>query len=326
MRYVENLSNDPCYNLAFEECLFRKAERENRAFASLWINGPSIIIGRFQNARGEVNQAEAESRNILVVRRITGGGAVYHDFGNLNYTFIIPRSEETRLDFADFAEPIVAALHSLGVEAQVSGRNDILSRENGGKISGTAQHASKAAILHHGTILFDADLDAMQKVLNADPSKFQSKGCASIRARVTNIRSLMASPPSIGEFRQKIREYLNIPDEAAAPQELEEAEKLARQKYRTWEWNWGESPDFTERRESRFPWGKMEAMLDVREGVIQTCRIFGDYFGEGADAVEAALQGVPYRGNAMRDALRVLPLARYFAGARPDEVLSFFCG
>lgn len=325
MHYVENFSNDPTYNLAFEESLFHKAERENRAFASLWINGPSIIIGRFQNARGEVNQAEAESRGVTVVRRITGGGAVYHDFGNLNYTFIVPRTEETKLGFSDFAAPIISALSSLGVKAEISGRNDILSSKAGEKISGTAQHTSKSAILHHGTILFDADLDILQKVLNVDPSKFQSKGCASVRARVTNIRGLMDSPLSIGEFRNKIREYLDLPDEAPSPQEIAGAEQLAEQKYRTWDWNWGKSPAFTERREFRFPWGKVEAMFDVREGIIADCRIFGDYFGEGADAVETALCGVHYKESAMRAALQPLPLDRCFTGAQPTEVLSFFC-
>lgn len=326
MHLVENPSNDPYYNLAFEEFLFHKAERENRGFAMLWINAPAVVVGRFQNTRGEVNAAEAASRDIAVVRRITGGGAVYHDFGNLNYTFVFPQDEGEPHEFARFAEPIVSALGSMGLRAKVDGRNDMTTVEGGKKISGTAQHASKSAILHHGTILFDVDLEILQLLLTVDPAKFTSKGLPSIRSRVTNIRKLLKTPMSMPEFRETIRSHLNLPDEKLSSGELALVEQLAKEKYRTWEWNWGKSPAFTERKEKRFSWGRLEVQFDVHGGVVRECRIFGDFFGEGAEIVENALAGVAYKEDAIQNALRPLPLVRCFTGASEDEVLSFFCG
>ncbi len=325
MHFIDSSSYDPCYNLAYEEVLFRKAEREGRAFASLWNNSPAVIVGRYQNARAEVDVSLIEARGIALVRRITGGGAVYQDLGNLNYTFVVPRREGESHDFARFGETIVAALAGVGVSVACGGRNDIATTCEGKKISGTAQHASKAAVLHHGTLLFDVDLDLLGQVLTADPAKFESKALPSVRSRVANIKELLSAPMSMSEFRERIRACLDLPEETLSPEELREVDRLAEEKYRTWEWNWGKSPAFTERKKRRFSWGSVEALFDVQNGVIANCRFFGDFFGAGTEDVEKALTGLAYKAEDIRKALRPLPLDRCFAGADENEVLSLLC-
>ncbi|MDI9370934.1 MAG: lipoate--protein ligase [Synergistaceae bacterium] len=321
MHFVDNVSHDPAFNLALEERLFRFPP--DGGVFMLWRNEPSVIVGRFQNTAGEVNRPFARERGIRVARRMTGGGAVYHDLGNVNYSFILPFVDDGAFDFARFALPVVRVLERLGVRAEIGGRNDLCV--NGRKISGSAQHSDGRHLLHHGAILFDADLSALEDALRVDEGKFASKGFASVRSRVANVMSLMPGHLTVEEFMEALRGC--VPD--ARPMEVEpwrvaEAERLRDSKYGSWEWNWGESPSFTERKERRFPWGGVEALLDVSDGVIVKARFFGDYFGhDNRDLFERELEGRLYREDSLRAALEAFPPGLHFNGAGIEEFLDF---
>lgn len=320
MRFVGEVSHDPAFNLALEEQLFRSPP--DGGVFMLWRNDPSVIVGRFQNTAGEVNRPFVRERGIRVVRRMTGGGAVYHDLGNVNYSFILP-CEGDAFDFARFARPVVEAIARLGVRAEISGRNDLCAE--GRKVSGSAQHSDGRNLLHHGAILFDTDLSVLEGALRVDEGKFASKGFASVRSRVADLLPLLPSPVTVEEFMEALRGC--APE--ALPMEIEpwrvsEVERLRDEKYDRWEWNWGESPRFTERKERRFPWGRVEALLEVSSGVIVSARFFGDYFGpDNRDMFERALEGRTYREDSLREALAAFPPGMHFNGASAEEFLDF---
>ena len=256
MDYYWNERTDPAYNLALEEVMTAQADAP---FAMLWRNRPAVIVGRNQNACREFNSDYAREHGVAVVRRMTGGGAVYHDLGNLNYSIFAFETDANRryIDFAPFAEPVLTALRALGVAAEFSGRNDILV--NGRKVSGSAKCVHAGRILFHGTLLFDVDFGAMAAVLTPPRAKIEAKGVASVRARVANLNEFL---PDLDRdtFRRAmerellrqfgLKEPLPIPDNWKR-----EAERTADERYRSWEWNFGESPDFSFERTGRFPGG-----------------------------------------------------------------------
>lgn len=207
MYYIEGRSHDPTFNLAMEEYLYRSVEPGHPGYFLLWQNEPSIIVGRFQNTAQEVNRTFAEEHRIHIVRRISGGGAVYHDLGNLNYTFIVPNDDGNPFDFARHALPIVNALEKLGVKAEFNSRNDLAI--DGKKFSGSAQHMDRKRLLHHGTLLFDSDLSVLARALNVDDEKFTSKGFKSVRSRVTNILPHLPVPLSMDGFIAALRNSLS---------------------------------------------------------------------------------------------------------------------
>ena len=323
MYFIEGQSHDPAYNLALEEYLYRSVNEGHPGYFLLWQNAPSIIVGRFQNTAQEVNRPFVEERGIHVVRRISGGGAVYHDLGNVNYSFIVPNDEGTPFDFARHARPVIDALAKLGVEAESGGRNDLLI--DGRKFSGSAQHMDRRRLLHHGTLLFDSDLTILEQALNVDEEKFTSKGFKSVRSRVTNILPMLPEPISVEEFIDALRGALSGTETSSLDEaQLSEIRGLRDEKYATWEWNWGASPEFTERKVHRFPWGKVEALLNIKEGVIRQARFYGDYFGaENREEIERLLEGRFYREDALREALEGFPLERSFKGAGTEEFLTF---
>ena len=323
MYLIDVQSDDPAFNLALEEHLFRSTGPGDPGFFILWSNSPSVIVGRFQNTAAEVNRQFTDERGIRIVRRMTGGGAVYHDHGNVNYSFIVPAKSGVPFDFSRFTLPIILALGRLGVVAETSGRNDLCA--GGRKISGSAQHMDGTRLLHHGTLLFDCDLSALERSLSVDEEKFTSKGFGSVRSRVTNILPLMPGSVTVTEFMAELRAC--VPD--TTPMRLEEwrmqdAKRLRDEKYTRWEWNWGESPAFTERKTKRFPWGKVEALLDVSRGVITRAGFYGDYFGpDNRRQFERALEGRLYREDSLKEALEAFPPSLHFNGAETEEFLRF---
>lgn len=323
MYFIEGESFDPAFNLAMEESLYRAVEEGSPSFFLLWRNEPSVIVGRFQNTAQEVNRAFVEERGIRVVRRISGGGAVYHDLGNLNYSFILPNDEGDPFDFAKHAAPVARALTGLGVEASFSGRNDLTIK--GLKFSGSAQHMDRTRLLHHGTLLFDSDLSILGQALNADPAKFESKGFKSVRSRVTNILPHLPLAMSMEAFITVLRDSLSgLERRSLSEDEVRAIEKLRDEKYSSWEWNWGESPLFTERKERRFPWGKVEALLTVEKGIITGARFYGDFFSlQDPEEFEELLTGCPLRREELERRLSSLPLERYFRGADAREFSEF---
>lgn len=323
MYFIEGQSHDPAFNLALEEHLYRSVDEGHPGYFLLWRNAPSIIVGRFQNTAQEVNRPFIEERGINVVRRISGGGAVYHDLGNVNYSFIVPNDEGAPFDFARHARPVIDALAKLGVKAESGGRNDLLI--DGRKFSGSAQHMDRRRLLHHGTLLFDSDLSVLEQALNVDEEKFTSKGFKSVRSRVTNILPMLPKPISVSEFIDALRSSLSGTETSSLDEtHVAAILRLRDEKYATWEWNWGASPEFTERKLRRFPWGKVEALLNVKEGVIRQARFYGDYFGaENREEIERALEGRLYREDALRKTLEGFPLERSFKGASTEEFLAF---
>lgn len=323
MIYIKNNSTDPTYNLAFEEYVFHNLCKEETILL-LWQNEPSVIIGRYQNTVEEINTDYVKEKGIHVVRRMTGGGAVYHDLGNLNYSFIIPNIA-AEIDFKTFSRPLVEALSKLGINAEQTGRNDVTV--DGKKISGNAQFYNKKGLLHHGTILFDSQLGAVQDALRVKAGKIASKGIKSVRSRVTNIKPYLAEGVEIHEFKEfllkafsangDLTEYILSADEEAA------VRRLAEEKYRTWEWNHGSSPKSNIEKEGYFTGGYVKVMLDVDNGIINAVKIFGDFFSAGdIGEVEEILIGVRYDREAILEAFESISLEKYFFNISGSELAS----
>ncbi len=272
--FLSSPSNDAWFNLASEEYLLKQT---NNYYIYLWINSPSVIIGNNQNTLMEVNLKTAEERGVKIVRRLTGGGAVYHDLNNVCYSIIAPYNKNEN-SYALFTEPVIEYLNSLGVKATFSGRNDITV--DGKKISGNAQVIYKDRILHHGTILFNTDLTALDSVLIKNELKTESKGIKSIRARVTNVLEHLPTPVSCGEFFNGLSSHLkkNYPTYSFSFSDVDNIEKLVNEKYSTYEWNIGYSPKGKNRFDGRFSFGTLSLTFDLVEGKIENAEIFGDYF------------------------------------------------
>lgn len=320
---VINENTDPRINLAVEEYALNYLD-PGQDYAILWQNEPAVIIGRNQNTVAEVNAPYIKEHGIHVVRRLSGGGAVYHDLGNLNYTFIVDANASIVSNFEYFTKPVIQALNHLGVKAEFSGRNDITI--NGQKFSGNAQYWSKNRLLHHGTILFNSDLSVVQEALNVKADKIQSKGVKSVRSRVTNIFPHLPNPITIEEFKETLWRFL-IPAGAAKEYILTEEDwsiirELKDRRYNLWDWNYGASPESEIEKEERFAGGKLELKFNVVDGVIQDMRIFGDFFGkQNVNAVAQLLNGKDYREGVIAPALEEIEFEQYFIGITREDFL-----
>lgn len=272
--FVISSSNDPYFNLASEEYLLKQ---KNGYYIYLWINSPSVIIGNNQNTLLEVNLKNAESKNVKVVRRITGGGAVYHDYNNVCYSIIAPYNASEN-NYVKFTAPVISFLNSLGVKAEFSGRNDITV--DGKKISGNAQVIYKDRILHHGTLLFDSDLNALKDVLIENKLKTESKGIKSIRARVTNILEHLTTPISCKQFFDLLSNHFkkDLPLYTFTEEDIKCINNLIDTKYSTYEWNIGYSPKGKVRFDGRFCFGTLTLTFNLVDGIISDAEVFGDYF------------------------------------------------
>lgn len=320
---ILGISSDPTFNLALEEYLYQSLGPESQSLFFLWQNGPSVIVGRHQNTAEEVNTAFAEENNIAVVRRMTGGGAVYHDAGNLNFSFLEWREHSGPINFLEYLEPIRDALRDIGIEATFSSRNDL--EVDGKKISGSAQVRHGHRVLHHGTLLIDVNADMLSSVLTGSPEKYASKGIASMRARVTNMVEHWREGCTMADVHRVLMEHC-ASQTIAIPQEyIDAAEELAQKKYRTWEWNYGHGPAFTHSFAQRFSWGKLECRLDVRKGLIKNCHLCGDFFAQNAiEELSSKFVGREHRREAVRALLESVDLPLYFAACQSSEVVDFF--
>ena len=319
--YLETGSRDPRWNLAFEEyVLTHKREGD---YLLLWQNDNTIVIGQNQNAEAEINRAFVEAHHIHVVRRMTGGGAVYHDLGNLNYSFITDVGDAARLSMAAFTRPVVEALKALGLDAEASGRNDILV--GGKKVSGTAQRMVGGRIFHHGTLLFDSDSGMVAGALNADPVKFQSKSAKSVRSRIGNIRPQLPREMELPDFWKYLKTALSAGGFVTG--ELEEEElaavrQLKESKYDTWEWNFGRSPKFDLTNKRRFSGGTLEAGLRVEGGYIKEAVFYGDFLSlTSLTPLTEALAGCAFREEDVGAVLDRFPLREMFGGIERAEIL-----
>jgi lipoate-protein ligase A len=322
--------NDPTINLALEEYCVRNLDVKEEEYLLFYINDPSIIIGKHQNTIEEINRKYVEENNIHIVRRISGGGAVYHDRGNLNFSFITKHSNNAINNFRHFTEPVTRALKILGVNAELSGRNDITVE--GRKVSGNAQFTNLKAMFSHGTLLFNSRIEDVVEALNVKMEKIESKGIKSVRSRVANISEYLKEPLTIYEFREAIiksifKDYAQVPVLELSDREWGEVYKLSESKYRRWEWNFGRSPEFNIKRVKRFSFGQIDARINVKDGLIQEIKFFGDYLGYGEnEIVEKMLTGVRFDNVHILSVLKTLDLTEYFGDISPEEMTDWLIG
>ncbi len=274
MVYYESGSTDPAFNLALEEALAEHVRPGGPGCFMLWQNASAVIIGRHQNARAEVNLPELACRNIKMVRRLTGGGTVYHDLGNLNFTFILPQKKEEQITNNELLAPLLGFLGSLGLEAGMEGRNDVTLKGKG-KISGLASRQAPGKYLLHGTILYNVDMSALGAVLLVDPAKYKSKGVHSVRARVTNL--LEHAEISLPDLWQGIRRAYPAKDGALPAPVQALAARLKKERYSQDAWNLGMSPPGDIRLAARFPFGSLELNIATRGSAISAAQITGDF-------------------------------------------------
>lgn len=326
MKLIDNRGiTDARSNLALEEHVLRTVEGDD-SFLLFYINEPSIIIGRHQNTIEEVNADFVRERGIRVVRRISGGGAVYHDLGNLNFSFLTPYSPQRFNRYAEFTQPVIEVLRELGVPAELTGRNDIVA--DGRKISGNAQFVSRGRMFSHGTLLLNSDLDTVGAALNVKPGKIESKGHKSVRSRVANISEFLSEPLSVHGLRDRIVERI-FGDRPETPlHELGESDwravrELAERKYDSWEWNYGESPAFNVQRVKRFPMGEIDVRIQVERGWIRGLKIYGDFMSRGdIGEVEVRLRDVRYTRDDLASVIAGIDVGDYFADIANDDVLA----
>lgn len=324
MIYIKNDDNRPQFNLALEQYVFDSLDQFDEIFL-LWINEPSIIVGKNQNTIQEINLDYIKENNINVVRRLSGGGAVYHDYGNLNYTIISKSKETSAFNFEAFSQPVIEVLAKLGVRAEFSGRNDITI--DGKKFCGNAQYMKKGKVLHHGAMLFDTDLEVLGKALKVSKDKIESKGVKSVRSRVTNIRDHLKEDITVEDFKQLLLEHMfkgnrEIEEYKLTEEDYANINKLMEERYATWEWNFGSSPDFNIEKSRRFPSGKVETKIDVHEGIIKGIKIYGDFFGGGEISdVESKFIGIKYREDEISKVLDNIDIGYYFSGISKDDIM-----
>jgi lipoate---protein ligase len=327
MIFVDNEHiTDPRINLAIEEHLLRNVQTDQDILL-FYINEPSIIIGRNQNTLEEINREVVEARQLNVVRRLSGGGAVYHDLGNLCYSFIMHQGKHDLSDFKKFTAPVVRALNEMGVPAELSGRNDILVE--GRKISGNASYSVKQGMVCHGTLLFHSDLEHLTDALKVKPEKITSKGIKSIRSRVANISEFLKEPMDIETFRSCLLKSIfagadPIPQYHITPADWQAINRLSNERYATWEWNYGHSPEFNIQKTRRFPSGEIDARIDVRDGLVKSIHFYGDFFGqEDVSELESKFTGARYERENLVGILRDIDISQYFQGVSRDELVDF---
>ena len=327
MLYLESPTRDPYFNLALEEYLFEELGRSRPCFM-LWQNDNTIVVGKYQNTAEEINQAFVDAHHIRVARRLSGGGAVYHDKGNLNFTFVVDQGSNPAFNFKIFVQPVVEALARFGVHAEFTGRNDLTI--DGMKFSGNAQYARHGRLLHHGCIMLDSNLTSVADALRVKEAKFASKAVKSVRSRVTTINAQAPSPISMADFKGALRACAMASGELE-PYALTEADVLAVQKlrdekYATWAWNYGFSPPYDMVRERKFPAGLVTAHLSAEGGKIKAVRLYGDFFGSGElGELESAMAGLPLDMR-LAEALEALHVEHYMSGITAAELAALLRG
>ena len=336
MRFVDNRGVlDARRNLALEEYVLRQKPTDEDCLL-FYVNAPAIIIGRNQNTVEEINPAVVAERGITVVRRLSGGGAVYHDLGNLNFSFLTPAAPDRFNRYEAFLRPVLDVLRALGLDAELGGRNDVTV--GGRKVSGNAQFTTTRRMFSHGTLLVDADLDAVTAALNPKPGKVESKGVKSIRSRVANIAELVAERGgpvvTVDALRDAILDRLfgtsdvtRVPQVEMTEEDWRAVEALAVEKYSAWAWTYGEDPPSDVRRARRFAAGEIDVRLALAGGRITAARVYGDFQGpEDVRGFEERLTGVAYERGAVAAALDGVDVGAYFGVVSTEDVLDVVVG
>ena len=325
LRFLDLTTTDPAFNLAAEEYVFEKLPRD-AMYVMLWQNDNAIIVGKHQNTLAQINEAFVREKGIKVVRRLSGGGAVYHDMGNLNYTIIADGDGD--LDFGRFCRIVLDALARVGVRGELNGRNDMTI--DGKKFSGNAQYAKQGRVMHHGTILFDSDSSVLAGALQVDEAKIKAKGVKSVRSRVTNVRPHLPKDMPLKQFKKVLLGSIltQFPGEeyVFTPEDLAEIEKLSL-RYRDWEWNYGKSPACDLVRKQRVEGcGTVEAYLSLDQGRIQQLQFRGDFFSaREPEGLAQRLVGLPLERQALAAVLLAEDVGSFFMGLDAAGLLDILC-
>ncbi|MGN0732965.1 MAG: lipoate--protein ligase [Emergencia sp.] len=327
MKYIESSSTNPCFNLALEEFVFNSLPKGESCFM-LWQNKNAIVVGKHQNTIEEINQKYVRDHDITVVRRLSGGGAVYHDMGNLNFTFIVDQEDIEDFNFQVFVLPVINALSHYGIKAEFTGRNDITI--DGKKISGNSQYIRHGRVLHHGCIMLDSNTAAVASALNVKAAKFISKSSKSVKSRVTTINANAPVPLTMSEFKEALRneifgnneiEYYNLSED-----DLKSVNKLQAEKYETWDWNYGYVKEYSMEREEKFDRGFVTCKLTCDKGIIRDIRFFGDFFGSNdISELEKALIGC-HLDNSLEKKLKEINVGRYMNNITAKEIAGLILG
>lgn len=323
MVFLESKCTDAAWNLALEQYVFEQLDHSKEYFM-LWQNANTIVVGKNQNTAGEINSDFVREKKIQVVRRLSGGGAVYHDLGNLNFTFITDAGEGEQIDLRRFCILIVETVGSFGVKAMVGGRNDIMV--DGKKFSGNAQYIKDGRVMHHGTILFSSDLSVVAQALTVDREKIVSKGIRSVESRVTNLCDHMPDKVSLQDFKERLLEHV-MRDEAIETYSLtqkdeKKIQRIKEQRYATWQWNYGRSPSYSLCRKKRFEnCGQIEVSLSAEHGRLKDIQFFGDFFGSRElNELSILLSGCRCRKDDIVDRLQGCSLGMYIQNVTAEQL------
>ncbi|UTC61485.1 lipoate--protein ligase [Treponema sp. OMZ 788] len=329
MKYIVNNSHDPEYNMAFEEYCFRNLPLEDEEYVFLWSNSPTILLGKNQNTYQEINEKYINENGIKVVRRITGGGAIYQDLENINFSFVTKTKGNEKIDFKKYYIPIVNALKKIGVDAELSGRNDVTI--DGQKCIGASQSVWQGRVLSDGSILFNVEMEALSKALTVRKEKLESKGVKSVRSRVTNIKPYLKRDITVDQFKDELlKAIFEVENQEPVEYKLSEEElegvmKIYKERFSRKEWNYGASPKAEYSHYERFPIGSIEVFFNVENMKINSLKIHGDFFGTADKGeIEELLNGCEYSESILTQKLSDVDLTPYFGNIEKEAFIGMF--
>lgn len=326
MLLIDSPSHNAYFNIASEEYLLKKFTTEDLFL--LYVNAPSIIVGKFQNTLAEINLDYVKEKEIKVVRRMSGGGTVYHDLGNLNFSFHTLLGQNDFGDFSFFTQPVLNMLNGLGVPAVLQGRNDLLV--DGKKFSGNAKLARHGKMIQHGTILLDSEMEVLGEALKVNPLKFIDKAIKSNRSRVTNLINYLPIETTTDDLKKLLTQEImkNNPEAERyelTGEDLQGIQQLMTEKYETWDWNFGFSPNYNFKKAIKVPAGFIEVHLDVVHGIIEKAKIFGDFFAsKPIEELEGLLIGQKHEVSTLKELFSKIDLTEFFGKVTLEEVIEGF--
>ncbi|MBZ9622721.1 lipoate--protein ligase [Clostridium sp. FP2] len=322
MIFINHNNTNIYFNHAAEQYVLENIEDE---CFMLWRNEPSILIGRNQNTMAEINTEYVKEKGIKIVRRLTGGGAVYNDLGNINFTFIGKSSENVLENFRKFTKPILEALIALGVKAEFSGRNDLVIE--GKKFSGNAQYYYKNKVLHHGTLLFLTSMTELSKALKVNPLKFKEKSVKSVESRVTNISEHLNNNMNVMDFKKYIVDYVmkSFAEKELyefSGKDLKEIDEIAKNRFSTWQWNFGNSPKYSYSKEARCGGSTIQVNFNVEKGYIKKMKFYGDFFfKKDIKSLEDKFKEIKHSEENIKEILDNIDINEYINGVKNEEIL-----